>query len=121
MMQDMQQSQYFLLIGSAMLDLPKVVDDHVANFFGAMLLRQQVLSERGRSDFGKMFVLSDCKHLLLGQAAKPNTVFERNHATRRYPCAACRIINHWRCCGSIKTRFTTSRTIALLKPSSTAG
>jgi hypothetical protein len=53
MMQDMQQSQYFLLIGSAMLDLPKVVDDHVANFFGAILLRQQVLSERGRSDSGR--------------------------------------------------------------------
>jgi len=95
-MQNMQQSQRFLLISSAMLDLPNVVHDHVANFFDAVLLRQKVLSERGRSDFGKMFVLSDCEHLLLGQATEPNAVFERNHATRGYPSAACRVVNPWR-------------------------
>jgi hypothetical protein len=76
MVKDMQQYYRFFPIGSATLGLANIVDDHVANPFGAVLLRQQVLSERGRSDFRKMFVLSDREHLLLGQAAKPSAVLQ---------------------------------------------
>ena len=114
MMQNMQQSQRFLLISSAMLDLPNVIHDHVANFFDAMVLRQQVLCERGGSDFGKMFVLSDREHFLLGQAAKPNAVFECNHVTRGYSYKACGVIDPQALIWINKSRATKSR--ALLKP-----
>jgi hypothetical protein len=79
MVKDMQQGQDMLL-GAASLGLPNIVDDHVPDFFAAMLLRQKVLSECCRSYFGNVFVLSNSEHLLFGQTAQSNAVFKRNHS-----------------------------------------
>ena len=67
MVEDMQQGQDMLLV-AASLGLPNIIDNHVPDFFAAVLLGQKVLSERGCSDFGKMFVLCKGEHLLFGQA-----------------------------------------------------
>ena len=68
MVQDMQQDHHMILVTSE-LGLPNVVDNHVQNFFTAVLLGQKVLSECCCSDFGEVFVLCDGKHLLFGQSA----------------------------------------------------
>lgn len=67
MMKHMEQGQYMLLI-AAPLCLPNIVNYHVPNFFAAVLLRQQVLSEGCCSDFGKVFMLRNGEHFLFGQA-----------------------------------------------------
>jgi hypothetical protein len=67
MVEDMQQGQDVLFI-AASLGLPDILDNYVPDFFAAVLLRQKVLSECGRSDFGKMFVLGNGEHFLFGQA-----------------------------------------------------
>jgi hypothetical protein len=69
MVQDMQQGHHMLLVASDELGLPNIVDNHVQNFFTAVLLGQEVFSECCCSDFGEVFVLCDGKHLLFGQAA----------------------------------------------------
>ena len=68
MVQDMQQGQDVLLVAVS-LGLPNIVDNHVPDFFAAVLLGQKVLSERRCNNFGKMFVLCNGEHLLFGQAA----------------------------------------------------
>ncbi len=68
MVQDVQQCHHMILVTSE-LGLPNVVDNHVQNFFTAVLLGQEVLSECCCSDFGEVFVLCDSKHLFFGQAA----------------------------------------------------
>ena len=70
MVEDMQQGQDVLFI-AASLGLPNIIDNHVPDFVAAVLLRQKVLSERGCSDFGKMFVLGNGEHLLFGQPHSP--------------------------------------------------
>jgi hypothetical protein len=67
MVKDMQQSQDMLLV-AASLGLPNIIDNHVPDFFAAMLLGQKVLSECCRSDFGEVFVLCKGEHLFFGQA-----------------------------------------------------
>jgi hypothetical protein len=67
MVEDMQQGQDVLFI-AASLGLPNIIDNHVSDFVAAVLPRQKVLSERGCSDFGKMFVLCNGEHLPFGQA-----------------------------------------------------
>jgi len=59
MVQNVQQNQHLLLVTRDELRLANVIDDYIPNFFAPMLLRQQVLSECSRNDFGKMLVLSD--------------------------------------------------------------
>ena len=68
MVQDMQQVHHMILVTSE-LGLPNVVGNHVQNLFTAVLLGQEILSERCCSDFGEVFVLCDGKHLLFGQSA----------------------------------------------------
>jgi hypothetical protein len=88
MMQNMKQGQDVLLI-TRELGCPYIIDDQVANFFRPVLLGQEVLSERCCDDFRKVFVLSNCQHLLFGQAAKSNAIFDRyHHATPSIGAAA---------------------------------
>ena len=77
-MQDMQQGQHMFFV-AAELGLPKIVDDHVPNFFAAVLVGQKVLSECCCSDLGQVFVLGDGEHLLFGQAAEPDAILKRDH------------------------------------------
>ena len=64
----MQEGQNVRLV-LALLGLVDVIHDHVANFFHAVLVLQQVLSERGSGDFRQVLMLSDCENLFLCQAA----------------------------------------------------
>ena len=73
MMQNMQQGQYAFFV-AAELSLPKIVDNHIPNFFAAVLAGQKVLSECCSSDFGQVFVLGNREHLLFGQAAEPDAI-----------------------------------------------
>jgi hypothetical protein len=57
-----------MVLVAASLGVPNIVDNHVSDFFAAVLLGQKVVSECCCSNFGKVFVLSDGEHLLLGQA-----------------------------------------------------
>ena len=67
MVKDVQQGQDMLLV-AASLGLPNIIDNHVSNFFAAVLMRQEVLNECCCSDCGKVFVLGNGEHLLFGQA-----------------------------------------------------
>ena len=78
MVEDVQQGQDVLLI-AASLGSPNIIDNHVPDFVAAVLLGRKVLSERGRSNFGKMFVLCNGEHLLFGQATPCNAIFQRDH------------------------------------------
>jgi hypothetical protein len=68
MVKHMQQGQDVLLV-TASLGLPNIIDNQVQDFFTAVCLGQKVLSECCCSDFGEVFVLCNREHLLLGQAA----------------------------------------------------
>ena len=65
MVEDMQQGQSMLLVAVS-LGLPKIIDNHVPDFFAAVLLGQKVLNKRCCSDCGKVFVLCNGEHLLFG-------------------------------------------------------
>ena len=79
MVKHMQQGQDMLLRTNS-LGLPNIIDDHIPDFFGAMLLGQNVLSERCCSYFGNVLVLCNSEHLLFGQATQSDAVFKRNHS-----------------------------------------
>ena len=68
MVKDMQQGQGVLLV-TASLGLPNIIDNHVPDFFAAVYLGQKILRECCCSDFGQVFVLCNREHLLFGQAA----------------------------------------------------
>ena len=53
----MGQAQHVLLVASDELCLPNIIDDHVQNFFTAVLLGQAVRGECCCGDFGEVFVL----------------------------------------------------------------
>jgi len=61
------------------LGLPNIVDNHIPDFFAAMLLRQETLGECCRIDFREVFVLGNGEHFLLSQTAERNTIFKRDH------------------------------------------
>ena len=65
-----------------------VIDNHVADFFGAVLLVSKILSKCSGGDFGHMFVLRDGEHLLFSQATKGYAVLERNHGSSCSSAAA---------------------------------
>ena len=67
-----------MLLVAAELDLPNIVDNHVSDFFAAMLLGQEVVSKCCCSDFGQVFVLGDGEHLIFGQAAQSNAILKRD-------------------------------------------
>ena len=79
MVKDMQQGQGVLLV-TASLGLPNIIDNHVPDFFAAVYLGQKILRECCRGDFRQMLMLGDSEYLLLGQAAHTNAIFERDHA-----------------------------------------
>ena len=68
-----------MLLVAAELGLPNIVDDHVPDFFAAVFVGQEVLSECCCSDFGEVFMLGDGEHLLFGQAAEPDAILKRDH------------------------------------------
>ena len=73
MMQRMEQNQNMLFVVTRLADTD-VVNNHVADFFGTVLLVHKVVGECGSSDLGQMLVFGDGEHLLLSQAAKGYTV-----------------------------------------------
>jgi hypothetical protein len=75
MVQNVQQHQHLLLVTLDELGLANVIDDYIPNFFAPMLLRQQILSECSRNDFGKMLVFSDREHFLFSQPTESNAIF----------------------------------------------
>ncbi len=79
MVQHMQQYQHSFFVSNR-LCAADIVHDHIANSVAAMLLRQQVLSERSGSNFRKMFVLGDREDFLFTQATEADTIFEGDHA-----------------------------------------
>ena len=50
-MKDMQQNQYMFLVTTTELRLANIMDNDVTDFFGAVLLRQQVLTKCRCSNF----------------------------------------------------------------------
>lgn len=58
-----------------------IVNDHLADLFGPMLLMQQILTQCRGGDFWYMFVLGNGGNFRWGQAAKRDTVCNRNHKT----------------------------------------
>ena len=64
---------------AAKLGFPDIVDNHVPDFFAAMLILQKVAGESRRRDLGDVLVFGDGQHLLFGQAAKPHAIFQRDH------------------------------------------
>ena len=80
MMQHVQQRQNVRLIPT-LLRCVNIVHNHVSDFFSAVLVVQEVLGKSRRSDLRQVFVLGDCEHLLLAQAAQTNAVLQRDHAT----------------------------------------
>jgi len=81
MMEDMQKGQNMLLIAVS-LGFPKIIDNHVSNFFAAVLLGQKVLSERCCSDFGEVLMLCNSEHLFFAQTAQSNAIFKRDQVSQ---------------------------------------
>ena len=78
MVQDLQQRQHMLLV-AAVLRLPDIIDNHVPDFFGSVLLAQKIVSQSRCRDFGQVFVFGDGKDLFFGQAAERDAIFQRDH------------------------------------------
>ena len=53
-----------------------VVDDHGSDGFAAMALRQQIVCQCGRSDFGDVLMLADRSDLVLVETAQSNTILQ---------------------------------------------
>jgi hypothetical protein len=60
------------------LRLANIVPDHISNAYAPAILGQKILGQC-RSNFRKVFVLGNREHLLLGQPAESDAVFQRNH------------------------------------------
>ena len=56
-----------------------VISDHALDLFGTMLLMQQISTQGGGRNFRNMLMFGDRGDLSLGEAAKRNTIFQRNH------------------------------------------
>ena len=65
MVKDMQQGQNVLFV-AAFLSVLNIIDNHVPDFFTAVVLGQKVLSECCCTDFGEVFVLCKGEDLLFG-------------------------------------------------------
>jgi hypothetical protein len=92
MVQDMQQGQHMLPV-AAELGLPNIVDNHVPDLFASVVLGQKVLGERRCDYFREVFVFGNGEHLLFGQAAEGDAIFQRNHVRARLLMKASR----WGC------------------------
>jgi hypothetical protein len=80
MVEHMQQCAHVLAV-TTRLCRSHVIDDHVADPLGAVLLVKQVLGQCARSDLGEVLVLGERQHLFLGQATEGDTVLEGNHGS----------------------------------------
>ena len=58
-----------MLLIAASLGLPNIIDNHVPDYFTAVLLGQKVLSECCCSDFGEVLMLCNGEHLFFAQTA----------------------------------------------------
>lgn len=56
-----------MLLVATSLRLPNIVDNHVPDFFAALILGQKILRERCCTDFGKVFVFRKSEHLFFSQ------------------------------------------------------
>ncbi len=86
--QDVQQGQHMLSV-TAELRLPNIVDNHIPDFFGSVLLVKKILRESRCRDFRQMFVFGDGEYLLFGQAAERNAIFQRDHGRFSLGSSAC--------------------------------
>lgn len=68
MMEHMEENQGMLFV-PARLGSANVIDNHVADFFQAVLLMHKIGGKRGSGDLGEMLMFRDSEHLLFGQAA----------------------------------------------------
>ena len=82
MMQDVQQGQHVLPV-SPPLGRADVIHNDVADELASMRPAQQILRVRGSSDLRHVLVLGNRKHLLFGNSAKGQAIFERDHGGRR--------------------------------------
>jgi hypothetical protein len=73
MMERVQKSQNMLFVVTRLADT-YIVNNHVSDFFGPVLLVHKVAGECGSGDLGQVLVFGDGEHLLLSQAAKSYTV-----------------------------------------------
>ena len=64
------------------LCFPNIIDNHVADFFGSMLSGEKVARQRRCRHFRYVLVLGDGEHLFLGQAAKRDAIFQRDHGIK---------------------------------------
>ena len=78
MVQDMKEGQDMLPIAPE-LCFSNIIDNHIADFFGSILLRKKVTRESRCCYFRYVLVFDDGEHLLLGQATKLDTIFHRDH------------------------------------------
>jgi hypothetical protein len=78
MVKHVEKGQNMLLVVTR-LARADVINDHVTDFFCAVLLVRQILSKRGSSDLGHMLVLGDGEHLLFREAAKGHSVLRGHH------------------------------------------
>ncbi len=83
MMQHVKQCQHMAAV-IARLAGADVIDDHVADFFRAMLLAGKILGKRRGGDFGYVLVLGDRQHFLFAKAAQGQAILEGDHSTMRF-------------------------------------
>ena len=79
--QDVKQGQHMIPV-AAELCFPNIIDNHVSDFFGSVLLAQKVAGESRCRNFGYVLVFGDGKDLFLGQAAERDAVFQRDHQSK---------------------------------------
>ena len=77
-MQHVQKREHVVAVATR-LARADIVDDHVPDLVGAMLLARQILAKGRGRDFGDVLVLGDGEHFLFGEAAKGQTVFKGDH------------------------------------------
>ena len=77
--QHVQEPQDVLTVAMN-LSSPDTIDDHVPDFFGAVLQAQQRTGKAGGHNFGNVLVFRDDKHHFLVQPAECDAIFQRNHS-----------------------------------------
>ena len=73
-----QQLAHVLLVAPG-LGGPDVIDDHMANFFGAVMLFEERFPEPRRNHLRHMLVLGDGENFRLAQATERNAILQSNH------------------------------------------
>jgi len=76
--QHVQKPQDVLTVAMK-LRSPDTSDDHVPDFFGAVLQAQQGIRKASGHNFGNVLVFRDDKHHFLVQPAECDAIFQRNH------------------------------------------